>query len=281
MIDIKREVEEELDYQMKLFEKLGKEIAILPAGSLCTKLINGREYVYLQERTLDKNGTSKILQHYVSQKDTQLAENVLRRRFAEKSMMKLKKSIWQLESFLKKYEPYSATDVYESLPKAYVKFDICGYLSKSEREIIAWNEQFKGDLEKNSKENTSIYPEYLKHVTSKGLKVRSKSEAIICELMDYHNIQFRYEKMLFVSENKVYPDFTIMRKFDRKIIYWEHFGMLNDVDYSQNMVKKLRAYEDVGIIPWDNLIVTTDSIDGRINIKHIKTIIINMLMTSE
>ena len=57
--------------------------------------------------------------------------------------------------------------------------------------------------------------------------------------------------------------------------------MIGNLDYAQNMTKKLQDYESIGIIPWDNLIITTDSIDGKINIKHITTIISNMLILKE
>ena len=57
--------------------------------------------------------------------------------------------------------------------------------------------------------------------------------------------------------------------------------MIGNLDYSQNMLKKLKTYESIGIIPWDNLVITTDSIDGRINIRHIKTIISNMLIAQD
>lgn len=263
-------------------ERLEEELVSLPPGSLSIKEINGNEYVYLQNHISDKNGNMKIFQRCVPKGETNEAEKILRRRFAEKSISKLRTSIKQLERFLEKYQPYSATEVYKNLPKAYVKFDINGYLPNKEQEIINLIESFTNNPDlKSVGDNCSYYPEDLKHLTSKGLMVRSKSEAIICELLDHYKVLFKYEAPVFVEDKKYYPDFTVMRRFDRKIIYWEHFGMIGNLKYSKNMIKKLNDYESIGIIPWDNLIITTDSIDGKINIKHITTIISNMLIVKE
>jgi len=211
MDDIIKELEEELNYQKNLMKKLEKELVYLPPGSLCTKMVNGNEYVYIQEQKTDKYGKKKLSQRCIPKKETQLAEKILRRRFAEKSIIKLSISIKRLEKFLEKYEPFSATDVYHTLAKGYVKFDIGGYLSKKETEIITWDESFTNNSDKKSgSENCSLFPEDLKHITSKGLVVRSKSEAIICELLDYHKVLYKYEKPIFAGENKYYPDFTVM-----------------------------------------------------------------------
>ena len=58
------------------------------------------------------------------------------------------------------------------------------------------------------------------------------------------------------------PDFTIIRARDGKIIYWEHCGMMDDPGYRARNKKKLKEYEEAGIVPWDNLIVTYDTIEG-------------------
>jgi len=243
MEDILRELQEELNYQKKLMKKLEEEIVFLPLGSLCTKVINGNEYVYLQQCKIDENGNKIQSQSCVPKKEIAVAEKILRRRFAEKSIMKLGISIKRLEKFLEKYEPYSATETYKNLPKAYVKFDISGYLPSKEIKIMDLEDSFINNPDKESGgQNCNFYPEDLKHITSKGLFVRSKSEAIICELLDFHKVLFKYESPIFVEDIKYYPDFTIMRKFDRKIIYWEHFGMIGNFDYSQNMAKKLKNY---------------------------------------
>lgn len=55
-----------------------------------------------------------------------------------------------------------------------------------------------------------------------------------------------------------------------EIIYIEHCGLTNDRDYMRHHKKKLADYENVGIVPWKNLIVTYDDEDGKINMAAVR-----------
>ena len=46
------------------------------------------------------------------------------------------------------------------------------------------------------------------------------------------------------------------------MIYWEHCGMMDISSYKRTNQQKLKEYEAVGIVPWDNLIVTYDTVEG-------------------
>lgn len=117
--------------------------------------------------------------------------------------------------------------------------------------------------------NQSDYrPEEKNHVTRHGLKVRSKSEALIAEKLYDYEIPFRYEAVLNISGVLFSPDFTV-RRGDGKIFYWEHFGLTGDSDYMKHQQTKLRAYAGCGIVPWDNLIITYDNSRGDINLRVI------------
>lgn len=114
------------------------------------------------------------------------------------------------------------------------------------------------------------------HTTSRGLKVRSKSELAICEILYANEIEFRYEEVLLIDGEIFIPDFTIRRKSDGKIFYWEHCGMMDDPAYRERHLKKLEAYKAHGIVPWDNLIVTYDN-DGNLNLEYIESIVKTVL----
>ena len=73
--------------------------------------------------------------------------------------------------------------------------------------------------------------------------VRSKSEIIICNLLNEHKIKYKYEHKLFYDgEHHIEPDFTIVLP-DGNEIYWEHVGMLGFEDYDENWVRKINIYE--------------------------------------
>ncbi|NMC31575.1 MAG: AAA family ATPase [Veillonellaceae bacterium] len=87
------------------------------------------------------------------------------------------------------------------------------------------------------------------HRTSKGLAVRSKSELLIAEALHSHSIPFEYEKPLSIGGKTRYPDFTIEDDISGRIIYWEHLGMLDREDYRSSWAKKLKWYNESGILP--------------------------------
>lgn len=76
-------------------------------------------------------------------------------------------------------------------------------------------------------EQSTFKPHLKVHTTSKGLKVRTKSELLIAEMLYRYHIAFRYEQILYANHRRYAPDFTILRA-DGRIMYWEHFGMTNN-----------------------------------------------------
>ena len=116
-------------------------------------------------------------------------------------------------------------------------------------------------------------PEGREHTTSRGLKVRSKSEAAICEALYKFEVPFRYEEELVVGRHKYAPDFVVRSQKNGKLFYWEHCGLTSSRDYMDRHYRKMQDYEKFGIVPWDNLIVTYDGEGGTINLAWIEAII--------
>lgn len=77
--------------------------------------------------------------------------------------------------------------------------------------------------------------------------------------MFLHNNQtpFRYECALHLGFETIYPDFTILHPLSKKIIYWEHFGLMDNENYIKNVCFKIQQYAQNGIIPSVNLITQT------------------------
>ena len=140
---------------------------------------------------------------------------------------------------------------------------------------IALNESFRRQLGLlPSRSNEGI------HRTSRGERVRSKSEAIIANELCSSMIEYEYEAPLTLSDGTwVKPDFTIQRP-NGAPIYWEHLGMLNDPDYRQRWEDKLYRYQQSNILPADRggrddgtLIVTRDDVNGGIDTSTIRDVI--------
>ena len=133
------------------------------------------------------------------------------------------------------------------------------------------------DWQNESYELSNYKPEMRRHVTSRGLKVRSKSEVLIAEKLYEHNIPFHYEEVLHFDSITLIPDFTI-RRSDGKLFIWEHEGMTNVQEYIEWQNHKGRLYASKGIVPWDNLIVTYDNAAGIIDLRIIESEIQNKLI---
>lgn len=116
------------------------------------------------------------------------------------------------------------------------------------------------------------------HVTSHGLKVRSKSELLIAEKLYEYDLPFRYEQLITLNDGNVLsPDFTI-RKPNGQFHYWEHNGLTNDKNYLDRQQTKTRLYAAANIVPWKNLIITYDDENGSIDLRQIESEIESKLL---
>ena len=110
--------------------------------------------------------------------------------------------------------------------------------------------------------------------TEKGERVRSKSEVLIANALHKHKIPYRYECPYQLSSGRiVYPDFTILNLRERKELFWEHFGMLDDPYYREGMLDKMEDYITDGIFLGDQLIVTGETSKHALRMKILDPII--------
>ena len=103
--------------------------------------------------------------------------------------------------------------------------------------------------------------------------VRSKSEVIISNELEYRELPFEYERE-FIGTNgqKRIPDFTFVDAAG-DIIILEHLGMLSIPSYKADWEKKKKFYEDNGYRLNENLFITTESEKGGIDSKEIERVI--------
>ena len=101
--------------------------------------------------------------------------------------------------------------------------------------------------------------EDLIHNTFSGIKVRSKSEEIIANILFTNHIPFRYEAPLTLNGATIYPDFTIKNSKNNSCTYWEHLGLMDKKEYKDHAMEKISTYCDHNIIPDVNLILTYET----------------------
>ena len=158
---------------------------------------------------------------------------------------------------LKKYRRYSPKDIFAKLGKA--------YQPKADKKVPTAGIAANG-----------YRREGMIHRTTFGLMVRSKSEALIAEILRGYELDFRYEEALHLfdkngNETIRYPDFTIYLK-NGTVVYWEHMGMLGDEIYRNAAFGKLELYYYNGILPGANLMITCDDNEGAMDVGAVSRI---------
>jgi len=84
---------------------------------------------------------------------------------------------------------------------------------------------------------------------------------------------FRYECALHLGGKVFYPDFTIKHPENDRIVYWEHFGLMDDEEYSKKAYTKLQVYNSYGIVPSIHLITTFETRDNPLSVKMVEKIV--------
>ena len=96
--------------------------------------------------------------------------------------------------------------------------------------------------------------------SGKGERMRSKSEVFIADKLDGLGIPYRYEQPMYLKGlGWVNPDFTVLNVRLRKVMIWEHFGKMDDENYSRKNLRKLEYYERNGWFSGDNFILTMET----------------------
>ena len=216
------------------------------------------------------NGKEK---KYVPVNEIENVRKIVQREYDTKLLRATKAEYKRISRLLNNYEKITLDGIYESMPLG-KRILVKPVLLPEEEFIKQWKEEEYQSL--GFREDA---PEYY---SAKGERMRSKSEVIIANLLDRLHIEYKYEKPLRLKRlGIVHPDFTILDIKNRREIYWEHLGMLDDQVYRNNAISKIRAYEDSKYYVGENLIVTEETVNCPLDIKNIENKIKHILLKSK
>ena len=193
----------------------------------------------------------------------------LARRLAQKDYDK--KVIQELQSQIKLLEKYiRATE--EKISKLYTK------LSQTRQTLITpvtlTDQQYAEIWESEEYKGLDFREDAPEYYTTQGERVRSKSEIIIADTLSRYNIPYRYEHPLYLKSGRtIHPDFLCLNLRTRQEYFWEHFGMMDDPDYTENAVSKVKLYNENGIFPGINLIITMETQSKQISTQQLERLI--------
>ncbi|MCR5118939.1 MAG: hypothetical protein K6B44_04885 [Lachnospiraceae bacterium] len=250
---------------LKMMKKRAEELkaAIETAGKI--KFPEGRLRISHNGRYIhyyhvlpgeDKSGK------YITDKKSEIVKKLAQKNYTKKFLSTAEKELSRLEHSISLLVNTDADRPYQLLPDKRKEL-VEPYLMTDELYAAQWEkEEFKA---------STFMPEGKIFETRKGEKVRSKSEAIIADMLFELGIPYRYEQLLMLKDKKVrYPDFTLLKVKSREVIYLEHFGLLDDEEYRNGCMNKLREYMSSGIYPGKNLMVTFESSDNPLDIGAIR-----------
>ena len=263
---------EKLRIQEKL-DRISREIDSLPEGSIQiyrNHIDSWRWCLRTQSSTPGKNVKRKD----IPKSQRQIAEQLCHKRMLMETKSYLEHNKRVLETFLEDYTLSNSVTLPENpefrnlLRSYYEKNDLAAHNLTSEAYI-----RIDDNWASEPYTRKTDHPENLTIPTKAGFPVRSKSEALICNELFDAGIPFRYEQALDLGGIILYPDFTIRHPSSGKIIIWEHFGLLEMEDYTQNVIRKLSNYLQSQFIPGDNLILTYESRSVPLDVHYIELLI--------
>ena len=230
-----------LDHLITSIEKI---MSSLPEGRLRIHTFkNTTTYYYIPPN--DK-GYGTLL----SNNDKLLINSLAQKSYYRKVLRAAQEEKKLIDQFLKRFPEPNVEGVYMKLPEA-------------RRHLInpvtLPDEEYKQRWLQEAYEPMGFDEGDPYYLTQKGLRVRSKSEMLIAERLDAKGIPYKYEYPVELQYGTVHPDFKILRLSDRKELYYEHLGKMDDPAYAQKNVKKLREYALNGYTIGDNLFLTMET----------------------
>ncbi|MCI9598569.1 MAG: hypothetical protein HFE75_15070 [Firmicutes bacterium] len=260
MIQLHAKMTKALRQLNTLYANFQKELDKLPIGSLYVLKRKGSSYYYHSMWNSGKK-TNIYLNPRVPA-DADLIQKLWHQRFIRSSLRTLENNIKALSYALKRFRPYDPEEISTSLPPAYQSvWKSHDLLLPQPLRLDAWESE-------PYLRNTS-YPEELVHETVCGIFVRSKAESMILDMLNQLHIPFRYEPLITANGKKYAPDFSTLRLKDREIMYWEHFGQMDNPEYVAKNALKLMDYQKSGINVNQNLIITMETKDQPLTAKEI------------
>ena len=198
---------------------------------------------------------------YISVKQEPYIRSLAQKEYDEKICRILEKRIRKLTTFLENGGYEEIYDLYAGLPDGKRKYIVPVELTPDEYVQEWMSEEYRAKPFQES--DVSNY------YSSLGKRMRSKSEIIIADTLTAMNIPYRYECALLLEDGRViYPDFTVLRKSDRKTVHLEHLGMMDDTQYSINAVERISLFEKNGFFLGEDLFLTFETsrkqIDRRV-----------------
>ena len=268
----RRRVAQRKAFLVRLISLKTKAMAKAPNGYLKIAIKHGNDQYY---QMLPGNG-KKGIPVYLSKKDMKLAGRLAQKAYDKEVLSAAERELKAWDMLANFFPEHTVEEVYETLSPA---------RQALVTPIIETDEEYRARWEaveytpKPFQEGAKVF------ITDRGEQVRSKSEQLIANLLYRLNIPYRYEYPIEVNVNgrtrTWYPDFTILDLRNRREIYLEHLGMLDDTreenNYSAIAFWKMKVYEENGMYEGKNMLYSFETGAAPLDITYVEMKVRRML----
>ena len=250
-------VNNRIAFLKRVIRRAEKEKGSFPEGRLRTSRSNGRIRYYKVSKECDTSG------EYLPKNEQMCMIRLLAQKDYNKHFLKsAADELEMLEKVLVRYQKKQSEAAYEGLSEERQNL-VTSYIPSDDQIAEEW--QSKTFKTNPYKIENKIYD------TRRGEKVRSKSEAIIADMLFEMGIPYHYEYPVRLRDGKIkYPDFTLFKKRTGEVVYLEHFGFMDDESYRNDTLYKMDIYRANGIYPGKNLLFTYETTGNPLDIKGIR-----------
>ena len=247
-----------------------KHLANTPQGHLRVSQKGHNPEFYQITEPGDTHGT------YIPRTKLVLARRLAQKDYDSRLIKQLKQEIRALQKYLAQTKGGSA------LTAIYTK--LCPARQSLVTPITLTDAQYAAQWQAVSWTGQLSSPDSTDYITARGERVRSKSEVIIADTLARHGIPYRYEYPLELKSGQdgafrtIHPDFLCLNARTRAEFYWEHFGLMDDPDYLERTLVKLKEFAENKILPGKNLLFTMESTACKLSTRQIENLINEFLV---
>lgn len=266
---ISSQMEKRLIQLQITLEKLKMSQKDLPQGHLRIAQ-KGTKRPWFYHYTSPEYPTGK----YIRKNEIEFAKALAQKDYNSTLIQQIQKEIATLQKYLTKSQNGSA------IPKLYE--NLCSARQQLITPATLTNEQYISQWKNVTWTGLPFEKDSIHHDTVNGEQVRSKSEVLIADALLRHGVPYRYEYPLNLKNGNsnvmFYPDFTCLNVHTRQEFIWEHFGLMDNMEYAKNTAGKLRLYTENGILPGLNMIITMETQTEPLSTRVLEKLILEFLI---
>jgi len=217
--------------------------------------------------------------NYIPHANLALARRLAQKDYDTRLIKELRQEIQALQKYLDHTKDGAAlSDLYTKL---------CPARQQLVTPVTLTDDQYAAQWQTVSWTGLPFSPDSPDYTTARGERVRSKSEVIIADTLARHGIPYRYEFPLELNTGRpgqsssprtIHPDFLCLNVRTRAEFYWEHFGLMDNPDYLDRTLAKLKDFPDIGLFPGKNLLFTMESATCHLSTRNIENLITEFLI---